>query len=177
MNRERGQMYLRPPSEQRGVALKYVTLEPTSYALHYGCAICESSKCNGWKCACTEFRKWAPMYAWIWMHAPSLDVIMGRWPIWGFGIPGMMPIYQWDGNEGCMDDPNQGLWLGCSQSGRLHAMWPTWWWTNVECMRYRHTVVSACALVERLMMIVSVTRWQWVHASPRWSSWYSFTSC
>lgn len=92
----------------------------------------------------------------------------------------------WDGNEGafhslacscCMDDPNQGLWLGCFQSGRLHVMWPTWWWTNVGYMRYRLAVVSVYDLVERLMMIVSVTGGQWVHTSPRWHSWYSFTLC
>lgn len=145
MNRERGQMYLRPPSEQRGVALKYVTLEPTSYALHYGCAICESSKCNGWKCACTELRKWAPMYAWIWMHAPSLDVIMGRWPIWGFGIPGMMPIYQWDGNEG-VPQPGMELLHGWPKSGTVAWLFSVW----AAACNVTHMVMDECWVYEIL---------------------------
>ncbi len=128
----------------------------------------------------------------IWMHAPSLDAIMGQWPIQGFAIPGMMPISQSGALEMEMrvhPQPGMQLLHGWPKSGTVAWLFSVWTAacnvTHVvmdECwvlgyMRYRLAVVSVYALVERLMMIVSVTGGQRVHTAPRWNSWYSFTLC
>ncbi len=133
-----------PSSRAKGVALKNVTVEnisvvPTSHALCYARTICELSKCEGWRRACIEFCKWThvcmdmnacALFGCDYGPVANLGVCHPRDDAY-FSIRG-----SWYGNEGafvslacscCMDDPNRGLWLGCSQSGRLHVMWPTWW--------------------------------------------------
>jgi len=93
----------------------------------------------------------------------------------------------WDGNEGafhslacscCMDDPNWGLWLGCSQYGKVgcNVTHMVMLIMNVGYIKYWHAIVWIYALFVILMMIVNVTWGQRVHASPRWNPWYSFTS-
>lgn len=66
----------------------------------------------------------------------------------------------WDGNESafhslacscCMDDPNWGLWLGCSQSGEAacNVTHMVMMIMNVAYIKYRHAIVadmcSSCA--------------------------------